>query len=269
MELSRLIKSAGKIVFFTGAGISAESGIPTFRGKDGLWNRYSPSELATFDAFLSDPLKVWKWYLYRMWLIANAVPNPGHVAIAEFENFLENRVVVITQNVDSLHREAGSKNLLELHGNIFEGKCRFCGAVFAEKEFASIFSYADKIFLKSLSYVDFKERILEGFNEIDLPVCPVCGEIVGPGVVWFGESLPEDVLEKAFFESESCELFFSIGTSALVQPAASLPLVAKRAGAVLVEINPEETPISNRCDFVFRESATDILPAIFREVENL
>ncbi|OMH40051.1 Sir2 family NAD-dependent protein deacetylase [Desulfurobacterium indicum] len=226
-------------------------------------------QLATLDAFLNDPLKVWNWYLYRMWLIANAIPNPGHIAIVNFENFLKDRVVVITQNVDGLHREAGSKNFLELHGNIFEGKCKFCGAVFTEKEFANIFPYVDKEFLKGLSDVDFKEKILEGFTERDLPICPVCREILGPGVVWFGEALPEDVLSQAFSVSKGSDVFFSVGTSALVQPAAALPIVAKESGAVLVEVNPEETSLSKQCDFVFRGSAARVLPAIFKEVKNL
>ncbi|WP_155883453.1 MULTISPECIES: NAD-dependent deacylase [unclassified Desulfurobacterium] len=269
MELSRLIRNAKRIVFFTGAGISAESGIPTFRGKDGLWNRYSPAELATFEAFLNDSLKIWKWYLYRMWLIAKAQPNPGHTAIAEFEKLFSGKVIVVTQNVDGLHEEAGSVKVLELHGNIFEGKCRFCGAFYSKERFSEIFPIASKCFLKNLSESDFKEKILKGLSEDSLPVCPVCGELVGPGVVWFGEALPEDVLSQAFSVSKGSDLFFSVGTSALVQPAASLPIVAKESGAVLVEVNPEETFLSKQCDFVFRGSAAKVLPSILKEVKNI
>ncbi|WP_457568410.1 SIR2 family NAD-dependent protein deacylase [Desulfurobacterium sp.] len=268
MELKRLLRNAERVVFFTGAGISAESGIPTFRGKDGLWNRYSPAELATFQAFLDNPVRVWKWYLYRMWLIARARPNPGHVAIAELEHLLPGRVVVITQNVDGLHAEAGSGNVLELHGNIFQGKCRFCDARYGEKEFSEIFSFADREYLKSLSEEDFKVRVLDGLSECALPLCPVCGKVVGPGVVWFGESLPEAVLSEAFDVSKGCDVFFSVGTSGLVQPAASLPVIAKESGAVLVEINPEETPISRMSDVVFRDAAGRILPFVVSEVKG-
>ncbi|MEO2068011.1 MAG: NAD-dependent deacylase [Desulfurobacteriaceae bacterium] len=264
-ELARVLRESKKVVVLTGAGISAESGIPTFRGKDGLWNKYDPTELATFEAFSEDPLKVWKWYLWRMELIAKALPNAGHKSLVEFEKLFD-EFSLITQNVDGLHKVAGSKKILELHGNIFEGKCRYCGKKYSEDEFSSLFPFANKKFLKNLSKSEFKDRILNGLKEEDLPKCKNCGELVGPGVVWFGESLDEYILERAFKVSEEADVFFSVGTSALVQPAASLPLIAKRKGAILIEINPQETPISSYCDFVFRESAKEILPFLVKEL---
>ena len=257
-RLVELAKNLDRVVVLTGAGISAESGIPTFRGKDGLWNRYNPTELATFEAFERDPLLVWQWYLWRMHLIANASPNPGHYALARMERLYPS-FLLVTQNVDGLHREAGSKNIVELHGNIFEGKCRYCGKHYSEREFAELSPFADKSFLRSVTEQELKERVFPELRR-NLPVCKRCGELVGPGVVWFGEELPPAALESALRASSAAELFFSVGTSAVVQPAASLPLVAKRSGAILVEVNPEETPLSARCDFVFRESAASFLP---------
>ncbi len=262
-ELTDLLRKAKRVAVLTGAGISAESGIPTFRGKDGLWNRYRPEELATYEAFMEDPSKVWKWYLWRMRLIARAKPNPGHSAVAEMEAFFP-EFLLITQNVDGLHKVAGSRKLVELHGNIFEGKCRECGKKFGEQEFARLFPLADRGWLKTVEDAEFESRVLKGLKFEELPKCPVCGSLVGPGVVWFGESLPEDALERAFSFAENCDVFFSVGTSAVVQPAASIPLVAKRGGAVLVEINPEETPLSSYCDFVFRTSASEVLPEILK-----
>ncbi|WP_274596758.1 Sir2 family NAD-dependent protein deacetylase [Desulfurobacterium thermolithotrophum] len=157
---------------------------------------------------------------------------------------------------------AGSKKLVELHGNIFEGKCRYCGKRYNEKELFNLFLLADRKFLKGLRDEDFRKRILEGLEEKDLPKCSICGNFVGPGVVWFGENLPEDAIQKAFQAAEKSKIFFSIGTSALVQPAASLPLIAKKKGAVLVEINIDKTPLSSYCDFVFRDSASKVLPSI-------
>jgi NAD-dependent deacetylase len=266
-ELLELLLKAKSVSILTGAGVSAESGIPTFRGKDGLWNKYDPTELATLYAFREDPLKVWKWYLWRMRLIALARPNAGHRAIAKMEELFPN-FLLITQNVDGLHRRAGSKKLVELHGNIFEGKCRSCGKHYSEEELSSIFPLADKNYLRKLSEDDFKERILNGLKEKELPECLVCGDLIGPGVVWFGESLPETALSKAYRAAESCDVFFSVGTSALVQPAASLPLIAKRSGALLVEINPEETPISSYCDFVFRAPSSEVLSKIVTSLKN-
>jgi len=261
------LKGARRVGVLTGAGISAESGIPTFRGKDGLWNRFDPAELATYRAFLKEPVLVWKWYLWRMHLIAKARPNPGHYALSKMEELFP-EFLLVTQNVDGLHRRAGSKRVVELHGNIFEGKCRFCGKRYAEEEFSALWPLASREFLASITEEELKEKVFKEVEGGNLPECVNCGGIVGPGVVWFGESLPQDALELALDFAAKSQVFFSIGTSAVVQPAASIPLYAKRAGALLVEINPEETPLSPYCDFVFRGSAAEVLPYLVSLVED-
>ncbi|MCD6250215.1 MAG: NAD-dependent deacylase [candidate division Zixibacteria bacterium] len=218
----------------TGAGISAESGVPTFRGQQGLWKKFRPEQLATMEAFLASPDVVWEWYNWRRELISDVSPNPGHYALKEMEDFFS-KFTLITQNVDNLHRVVGSSRVLELHGNIYHNKCVDCGLALAED------------------------------LEIDpsaIPVCGKCGGQVRPDVVWFGEMLPGDVMEFAFADAEKAEVFITVGTSALVQPAASLPLVAKRAGATLIEINPERTPLSDIADFSFRAKSGELLPQL-------
>lgn len=266
-ELLLTLKEVQKVGILSGAGLSAESGIPTFRGKDGLWNKFNPVELATLEAFKRVPETVWKWYLWRMHLIAKAKPNPAHFAISKMEKLFP-EFLHITQNVDGLHRESGNKNFVELHGYIFQGKCRDCGKVYPEEEFSKVFPYAGKDFLRNLSKETFKKEILEKLKLEDLPECPNCGSIIGPGVVWFGESLPEEAIEKAVNFSKRCDVMFVVGTSALVQPAASIPLMAKESGTVLVEINPESTPISAYCDFTFRDSVSSVLPKLVKELEQ-
>ncbi len=217
-----------KIRVLTGAGISVESGIPTFRGKDGLWNKYDPMELATPEAFRKDPRLVWEWYDWRRQLIARAEPNEGHKVLAEMEkNFPD--FWLVTQNVDGLHQRAGSKKVIELHGNIWKVRCMSCG-----KE-------------------DYDYRA--PLPEIP-PECDSCGGLLRPGVVWFGESLPMDALQKAYELSEDADVFIVVGTSAQVYPAAELPFVAKRNGARLIEVNPEETPITPYADVSIREKAS-------------
>lgn len=266
-KLLNFLKSAKSVGVLTGAGVSAESGIPTFRGKDGLWNRFNPAELATFKAFLEDPKLVWKWYLWRMHLIAKARPNPGHYALARMEELVPD-FLLITQNVDGLHRRAGSKKVVELHGNIFEGKCRFCDKRYSEDEFSALWPFADRAFLSAIGEETLKGNVFDEIDKGNLPRCLNCGEIVGPGVVWFGEGLSQRDLERAFGFAGASSVFFSVGTSAVVQPAASIPLVAKRKGAVLVEVNPEETPLSPYCDFVFRGSSSLVLPQIVSFLEG-
>jgi NAD-dependent deacetylase len=252
----------------SGAGLSAESGIPTFRGgKDGLWNKFNPAELATFEAFQENPLRVWKWYLWRMHLIAKANPNPAHYALVELEKLTAD-FWHITQNVDGLHRVAGQRHFLELHGNIWEGYCRYCGQRYKEREFAILFPYADRGFLRNLSEEEFREKILEGLTEDKLPKCSVCGGIVGPGVVWFGEPLPEHVLERAFEIAKTSKVCLSVGTSAVVYPAAYLPEVCKKNGGILIEINPEETPLTPIADLSLRTSAAEALPKIVEHLKG-
>ncbi|MCS7196877.1 MAG: NAD-dependent deacylase [Aquificaceae bacterium] len=213
----------------TGAGISAESGIPTFRGDGGLWRNFRAEELATPTAFKKNPVLVWEWYMWRRSLIAKAKPNEGHLGLVELEEKLGDNFLLITQNVDGLHQRAGSKRLVELHGNIWRVRCLSCGAVYQD------------------------ERV----QSEDLPPsCRECGGLVRPDVVWFGEALPDEALKTAILWASSCDIFVSIGTSALVYPAAQLPYIAKEKGAKVVEINPEETPLSKIADIIIREPAS-------------
>ncbi|NPA41582.1 MAG: NAD-dependent deacylase [Aquificae bacterium] len=229
-----------KVVVLTGAGISAESGIPTFRGKDGLWNKYDPTQLATPEAFNKDPKLVWEWYDWRRQLIAKAQPNEGHRILAQMENSIKD-FWLITQNVDGLHQRAGSKKVIELHGNIWKVRCLKCRE----------------------EYFEYKAPL----EEIP-PKCKYCGGLLRPGVVWFGESLPTDALEKAFKLSEEADIFLVVGTSAQVYPAAELPFIAKRSGAKLIEVNPEETPVTPYCDVSLRESASTGLKKAWEEIRK-
>ena len=239
MEISDALKSKlvpqTKVVVLTGAGISAESGVPTFRGENGLWKKFRPEELATFDAFMANPQLVWEWYQYRRELIEKVKPNPAHYALAEFQKFFEN-FTLITQNVDGLHQRAGSVDIVELHGNIKRNRCIKC------------------------------EKIFETFEvetEEFPPRCD-CGGKIRPDVVWFGEMLPQNAIKTAFEVSSSCDLFFSVGTSAVVHPAASLPLMAKRSGAYLVEVNIEPTELSYLSDELLLGKAGEVMPVIVK-----
>jgi len=232
-RLRKLLAPATRVAVLTGAGVSAESGVPTFRGTNGLWSKFRPEELANFDAFMANPRLVLEWYNYRRELMSTVRPNPGHETLARWEGYFE-EFALITQNVDGLHRCAGSTKVYELHGNIQKNKCAKCHRP-----------------------VEWPHK----FDPENLPACE-CGGLLRPDVVWFGELLPERVLEEAWAKAETCELFFSLGTSAVVQPAASLSLVAKRAGAYIVEVNPEETPLSSTCNEVFRGLTGEILPRI-------
>ncbi len=230
-----------RIVVLSGAGISAESGIPTFRGKDGLWNKYDPMDLATPEAFQRDPKLVWEWYGWRRQLIARAEPNRAHRILAELERERET-LYVITQNVDGLHQRAGSRKVVELHGSVWIVRCLECGV-----------SYRD-------------ERV--PLPEIP-PKCRDCGGLLRPGVVWFGEALPKEALEKAYELSASADLFIVVGTSAQVYPAAELPFVAKSKGAKLVEVNPEETPITPYADVSVREKASSGMERVRRMLNSI
>lgn len=232
-KLKKILKNVNKVAVLTGAGISAESGVPTFRGEDGLWKKFRAEELATVDAFMANPELVWEWYMYRRELMNKVEPNPGHYALAEMEKLFE-QFTLITQNVDGLHRRAGSENILELHGNITLNKCFDCNRSF-----------------------DGKIELSEG----NLPHCE-CGGKIRPDVVWFGELLPARAINGAFTASQEAELFFSIGTSAIVHPAASLPVEAKQNGATLVEINIEPTPLTGAADYFFQMKSGEILPRL-------
>jgi len=234
-KLKSLLFKDTKVVVLTGAGISAESGVPTFRGEDGLWKKFRPEELATFDAFMANPELVWEWYQYRRKIIEDIKPNPGHLALVDFENHFD-RFDLITQNVDGLHHKAGSEKVIELHGNIRRNKCIQCGKIY-----------------ESL------EETIEGTP----PKCPCAGNI-RPDVVWFGEMLPQDAINYAFAVSQKCDLFFSVGTSAVIHPAASLPLIAKRAGAYVVEVNISPTEISGIVDESLFGKSGEILPSLVK-----
>jgi NAD-dependent deacetylase len=232
-RLEGLLANAGRIVAFTGAGISAESGVPTFRGTDGIWSKFSPDELASMSAFMKNPELVWQWYAHRKTVIGKTEPNAGHRALVTLAD-LVSQLTVVTQNIDNLHRRAGSRDVIELHGNIERSYCMTCGTPF------------DHI----------------GGSQNDVPACRSCGGRVRPDVVWFGEPLPEDEWERAVGVTESADLFLSIGTSGIVYPAASLPLLAKRLGAYLVEINPEKTPLTPKVDEFLQGSSGSVLPLL-------
>ena len=237
-EISENLKNSKKIVFVTGAGISQESGIPTFRGKDGHWKKHDPMKLATIDAFYDDPHLVWEWYEDRRQNIRAAKPNLGHKAIAELEEFY--KVIVLTQNIDGLHQRAGSSRVLELHGSIIRVKCTVC---------------------------DFQDNITNNFE--DLPPKCNCGNILRPDVVWFGESLPQDVWTNAMQEASMCDIMIIAGTSLVVSPANTLPAFAKQNNAVLIEINPEETVMSDEMDISIRSTSSDTLPKLIEFVKTL
>ena len=236
-QLIEKMKKSSTVAVLTGAGISAESGVPTFRGEQGLWKNYRPEELANFNAFIKNPKLVWEWYNFRKDLISQVKPNPGHYALVEMENMFPD-FYLITQNVDNLHRVAGAKKIYELHGNIMRNRCVDCN------------KYIDEIFFD---------------NDEQLPRCD-CGGLIRPDVVWFGESLPENVLMEAFEAAQKSDIFFAIGTSAVVHPAASLPLEAKRAGAYVVEINFEPTTITNYVDESILGKSGEILPELVKRI---
>ena len=225
-----LIRSAERIAVLTGAGISAESGIPTFRGAGGLWKNFKPEELATPEAFARDPKLVWEWYDWRRQIIAQAEPNAAHRALVK----LGDRVTIITQNVDGLHERAGSRNVLRVHGSIWTVRCLQCAA---ENE-------------------DHRAPLPE------IPPLCQCGGMLRPGVVWFGEGLPQAVWDNAEKAARNADLLLVAGTSAVVYPAASLVPIARRAGAKVVEINPGETPISATVDHSLRGAAGEKLPKL-------
>jgi NAD-dependent deacetylase len=239
-ELRDCLRTARSVCVLTGAGISAESGVPTFRGNEGLWKKFRPEELANFDAFIRNPQLVWEWYAYRRTLVKTVQPNAGHRALAELEALISDTTIV-TQNVDNLHRRAGSRNVLELHGNIERSVCIACG-----------------------KFQDADLGELPG----NVPKCSTCDGLVRPDVVWFGELLPQEIFEEAERAAKRAELFFCIGTSAVVYPAASLPLVARKAGAYVVEINPELTELSSRVDESLRGKSGEIVPALLQILKS-
>lgn len=241
-NLLRRLKKAYSVVVLTGAGISAESGVPTFRGKDGLWNDRDVKELATPQALENETEEFWKFYNWRRKMLKDIKPNLGHYALVDMERTF-GEFDLITQNVDNLHIEAGNKRILELHGNITRNYCTKCGK---------------------------KEQInLNKVKTDEVPLCASCGGVMRPDIVLFGEALDRNVLSKAQEIAAQCEIFFSVGTSSLVEPAASLPYVAKANGSYLVEINKEKTPLSDAVNETILGNTAKILPYMAMILERI
>ena len=230
------LREARSILALTGAGVSAESGVPTFRdAQTGLWQSFKPEDLATPQAFLRNPKLVWDWYAWRREKVNSVQPNAGHFALVELERRIPD-FTLVTQNVDGLHQRAGSRNVIELHGNITRVKC-------------------------------FKEETViadwEDTGESP-PRCPNCNGYLRPDVVWFNESLPMDAFESAEAKARTCDVFLSIGTSSLVYPAALLPEIALNSRATVIEINPDQTPLTNLATHSLRGKSGEILPELLR-----
>jgi len=232
------VRDARHVCVLTGAGVSAESGVPTFReAQSGLWEKYDPLDLATPEAFVRDPALIWRWYRWRRDLVAKAKPNPGHLALATFASRVS-RLTLVTQNVDGLHQRAGSKDVIEFHGNLFANRC------FAE------------------------DCVVDCDADAEVPVCPGCGSNVRPGVVWFGEAIPEHALDQSFAAAADCDVFLSIGTSSLVFPAAGLAEIAKQSGAIVIEVNPNPTGMSAGFDCAIAGNAGIVLPELLARTAN-
>jgi len=232
-DLREKLWNAKRVAVLTGAGISAESGVPTFRGEGGLWKQYRAVELATPEGFARDPELVWEFYNWRRETIGPCSPNPGHFALAEMEQRIPH-FTLITQNIDGLHKKAGSSNIIELHGNMWKLRCTKCAAITE----------------------DSRTRLPK------LPACAACGSLLRPHVVWFGEMLEPQVLNAAYEAIRSCDLMIVIGTSGTVQPAASMGAQAKRNGAWVAEINLEPTPYSDVYDISILGKSGEILPQL-------
>lgn len=235
-ELIERLRTAERVAALTGAGVSQESGLRTFRdAQTGLWAQYKPTELASPEAFARDPKLVWDWYAWRREAIKGVRPNAGHYALVEMARRVPS-FVLITQNVDGLHLMAGSTGVLELHGNIQRVRCAECG------------------------------RFADTWEELstEVPQCEACGGLLRPDVVWFGEALPRAALEEAVQAARKCELFFSVGTSGVVQPAASLAFAAHNRGAMVVEVNMEPTPLTPKADYFLQGRSGEVLPELVK-----
>lgn len=237
-HLISLLRAASRVAALTGAGVSQESGLRTFRdAQTGLWAQYKPEDLASPEAFARDPKLIWDWYAWRREAIKGVRPNSGHYALARMAEHIP-QFTLITQNVDGLHIMAGSPQVIELHGNILRVRCSKCGVLAREWD-------------------DDGE---------DVPRCPVCGGLLRPHVVWFGESLPRAELEAAIEAARTCDVFFSIGTSGVVQPAATLAYAAHNRGAVVVEVNAAPTPLTPKADHFLQGKSGEILPELVKAV---
>ncbi len=230
------LRDARHVCVLTGAGVSAESGVPTFRdAQEGLWAKYRAEDLATPEAFMADPELIWRWYRWRRDLVNEVEPNPGHYALARLADNVP-RLTLVTQNVDNLHQRAGSRDVIEFHGNLFVDRC----------------------------FADGTEQI--GDDSLDVPVCTECGGPLRPGVVWFGEAIPEHALNASWAAAIDCDVFLSVGTSSLVYPAAGLADVAQQNGAVVAEVNPNPTMVSSGFDFAIAGNSGVVLPELVDSV---
>lgn len=225
-RVREILRDATSVAVLTGAGVSAESGIATFRDPDGLWAKFSPRELASMDGFLANPERVREWYAHRKAIATTVEPNAGHYALATLERQSQGTFTLITQNVDRLHQRAGSANVLEVHGNLIENRCNDCDHIRTD----------------------------------DLLTCPMCQGAMRPNVVWFGEELPQDVFAAAEQAAMTCDVMIVAGTSAEVYPAAGLPYTTKRYGGVVVEVNPNRTELSKEAQFVLTGTSAHIFP---------
>lgn len=240
-QAARLLHVAKRVCVSTGAGMSKESGLDTFRGDDGLWSKVNVQEMATPEAFQRDPEKVWEWYRHRRRQLNQVEPHDGHRVLAFWESQLDD-FTIVTQNIDGLHHRAGSQRVLELHGRLDVVRCTYC---------------------------DYNAQTLDDLGPD--PACPLCQKRLRPGVVWFGEPLPQENLYAAFAAAQQCDVFLVIGTSGVVQPAASLVDVAKTYGARVVEINPNPTEFSRMADVAVRTGCRQALTAIdaaWRQLES-
>lgn len=233
-DAAKVLSKARRVAVLTGAGISQESGIETFRDENGVWSKLDPMIWATVEGFLSQPANVWNWYEERRQTIRNNKPNAGHLALAKMESFFE-WLTVATQNIDGYHQSAGSSVVCELHGNIFRNKC------LAEDICKNVFD-----------------------SSVTPPKCLECGSFIRPDVVWFGEMLPEKEWNRARDEAAQCDVYMVVGTSGMVWPAAGLPTIAKRKGAKIIIINTTESEIDQRADVLIRGRSGEVLPQIFK-----
>jgi NAD-dependent deacetylase len=235
-EVVSALSAASKVLVLTGSGASAESGVPTFReAQSGLWENFDPHQLATPDAFLNDPQLVWRWYRWRRELVSGVEPNPGHFALARLQGLVE-QLTLVTQNVDGLHQKAGSEPVIEYHGNLFATHCfNLCPAAGEE---------------------------IDAGTGSEVPRCPTCGGFLRPGVVWFGEPIPPAALMAADEAARQCDVFLSVGTSSLVWPAAGLGELAMQAGATIIEINLDATPLTEQSHFILQGKSGEVLPEL-------
>ena len=238
IEIIEHITNAKSICIMTGAGVSAESGIPTFRdAQTGFWEKFKAEDLATQEAFNKNPQLVWNWYQWRRQLVNNSKPNAAHKVITKLQQERPN-VFIVTQNVDGLHQSSGAQDVIEFHGNIRNNKCTSC---------------------------KYAEANMDNISEV-IPECPYCNSSLRPAVVWFGEPIPDDASRRSLDAVKACDVFLSIGTSSLVHPAAGLAELARVNNAIVIEINPNATPLTSRANYVITESAVAALTQIGKRV---